>query len=183
MGGRMKTGETPEESMARLVLREQDLRVNPSRFRLLGYHSYHWARRQQQPSQNGTCDLSIVFTLALESGEAEQIRMDEKEYSEFRYLHWFFQYAVDYVTDMWYLRCKFNENFHTKHKDIDEFSQRKLPVLRFFIGWRKHFSDTYIVIHLHNWFARSVMGFRWFTLKELLDGEQDFHPALVQSAR
>ncbi|CAM6087797.1 unnamed protein product [Calypogeia fissa] len=107
MGGRMKTGETPEESMTRLVLREQKLTMDPSRFRVLGYHSYHWARRQQPPVQNGTCDLSIVFTLTLQPGEAERICMDEKEYAEFR----------------------------------------------------------------------------WYTLREILDAEQDFHPALVQSAR
>lgn len=82
----MKTGETPEESMARLVRREQTLTVDPSRFRVLGYHSYHWARRVQPPTQNGTCDLSIVFTLTLQAGEVEQIRLDETEYSEFRYL-------------------------------------------------------------------------------------------------
>ncbi|KAL3677684.1 hypothetical protein R1sor_020640 [Riccia sorocarpa] len=85
MGGRMKTGETPEESMARLVKREQQLVVEPSRFRVLGYHSYHWARRQQPPIENGTCDLSIVFTLTLEPGEAERIHMDDKEYSDFRW--------------------------------------------------------------------------------------------------
>ncbi|KAG6555295.1 hypothetical protein Mapa_003338 [Marchantia paleacea] len=85
MGGRMKTGETPEESMARLVKREQQLVVEPSRFRVLGYHSYHWARRQQPPLDNGTCDLSIVFTLTLQPGEAERIHMDDKEYSDFRW--------------------------------------------------------------------------------------------------
>jgi hypothetical protein len=51
----------------------------------LGTHSYAWARRQQAPMDNGTCDISVVLTLVLLPGEAERIHMDEKEYAEFRY--------------------------------------------------------------------------------------------------
>jgi hypothetical protein len=85
VGGRMKPGERPEQSIARLVKRELHLLVEPSRFQPLGTHSYAWARRQQAPMDNGTCDISVVLTLVLLPGEAERIHMDEKEYAEFRY--------------------------------------------------------------------------------------------------
>lgn len=80
----MKPGETPEQSISRLVKRELHLLVEPSRFQQLGTHSYVWARRQQPPMDNGTCDISVVLTLVLLPGEADCIFMDEKEYSEFR---------------------------------------------------------------------------------------------------
>eukprot|EP00850_Spirogloea_muscicola_P021201 SM000240S08618 [mRNA] locus=s240:80979:82054:- [translate_table: standard] len=83
MGGRMKPGEAPEQSISRLVLRELQLDVAPGRFRPLGTHSYAWERRQQAPQENGTCDISAVFTLVLEGDEASRIRMDDKEYSQF----------------------------------------------------------------------------------------------------
>jgi ADP-ribose pyrophosphatase YjhB (NUDIX family) len=85
VGGRMKPGETPEQSISRLVKRELHLLVEPSRFQQLGTHSYVWARRQQPPMDNGTCDISVVLTLVLLPGEADCIYMDEKEYSEFRW--------------------------------------------------------------------------------------------------
>ncbi|KAG0611431.1 hypothetical protein M758_7G140700 [Ceratodon purpureus] len=85
VGGRMKPGERPEQSIARLVKRELHLLVEPSRFKPLGTHSYAWARRQQAPMDNGTCDISVVLTLVLLPGEAERIHMDEKEYAEFRW--------------------------------------------------------------------------------------------------
>lgn len=84
VGGRMKPGENPEQSIARLVKRELHLLVEPSRFRPLGTHSYAWARRQQAPMDNGTCDISVVLTLVLLPGEADRIHMDVKEYAEFR---------------------------------------------------------------------------------------------------
>eukprot|EP00850_Spirogloea_muscicola_P015539 SM000120S25688 [mRNA] locus=s120:147613:149373:+ [translate_table: standard] len=83
MGGRMKPGEAPEQSISRLVLRELQLDVAPGRFRPLGTHSYAWERRQQAPQENGTCDITAVFTLVLEGDEAFRIRMDDKEYSQF----------------------------------------------------------------------------------------------------
>lgn len=85
VGGRMKPGENPEQSIARLVKRELHLLVEPSRFRPLGTHSYAWARRQQAPMDNGTCDISVVLTLVLLPGEADRIHMDVKEYAEFRW--------------------------------------------------------------------------------------------------
>lgn len=81
----MKPGERPEQSIARLVKRELHLDIDTARFRPLGCHSYSWARRQQPPMDNGTCDISVVLTLVLLPGEADRIHMDKKEYAEFRY--------------------------------------------------------------------------------------------------
>jgi len=85
VGGRMKPGERPEQSIARLVKRELHLDIDTARFRPLGCHSYSWARRQQPPMDNGTCDISVVLTLVLLPGEADRIHMDKKEYAEFRW--------------------------------------------------------------------------------------------------
>lgn len=80
----MKPGETPEQSISRLVGRELRIRVDPSRFQVVGWHSYAWARRQQPPVDNGTCDVSVVFSLVIQPDEVLRIHMDENEYSEFR---------------------------------------------------------------------------------------------------
>eukprot|EP00897_Mesotaenium_endlicherianum_P006555 jgi/Mesen1/5928/ME000301S05069 len=85
MGGRMKPGETPEQSVARLVGRELNLIVNPVDIKLIGVHSYAWQRRQQLPMDNGTCDISACFSLVLEKAVVDSIKFDEKEYSDIRW--------------------------------------------------------------------------------------------------
>jgi len=45
-------------------------------------HSYHWYRRQQPPVENGTCDISVVYSLVVSTQEAQSIQLDPKEYSE-----------------------------------------------------------------------------------------------------
>ena len=82
MGGRMKPGDTPRQSLVRLMKRELSIDIPPHRFRPLGVHSYAWARRQQDPMDNGTCDISLVFTLVLDAKVVESIKRDPKEYSE-----------------------------------------------------------------------------------------------------
>eukprot|EP00271_Cylindrocystis_brebissonii_P006879 TRINITY_DN1976_c0_g1_i1.p1 TRINITY_DN1976_c0_g1~~TRINITY_DN1976_c0_g1_i1.p1 ORF type:complete len:217 (+),score=37.01 TRINITY_DN1976_c0_g1_i1:339-989(+) len=86
MGGRMKPGDTPEKSLVRLMKRELALDIPPEKFRPLNVHSYSWARRQQPPMDNGTCDLSAVYTLVLDKEVVNSIKFDEKEYSE---MGWF----------------------------------------------------------------------------------------------
>lgn len=85
MGGRMKPGETPEASVARLTRRELGLDLPPSSFRLLGAHSYAWERRQQPPQEHGTCDVSIIFTLIADRGTVADVAFDEKEYGDIRW--------------------------------------------------------------------------------------------------
>lgn len=80
----MRIGETPEESIKRLMKRELGLDIAPAALRLLGVHSYHWYRRQQPPVENGTCDISVVYSLVVSPEEAQGIQLDPKEYSETR---------------------------------------------------------------------------------------------------
>ena len=82
MGGRMKPGDTPQQSLVRLMKRELSLDIPPHHFRPLGVHSYAWARRQQPPMDNGTCDISLVYTLVLDAKVVESIKRDPKEYNE-----------------------------------------------------------------------------------------------------
>ncbi|GAQ85826.1 hypothetical protein KFL_002560100 [Klebsormidium nitens] len=85
MGGRMRCGESPEASVVRLVRRELQLDLAGERFRALTTNSYAWAKREQPPKENGTCDISVVFTLVLTPEEVRTIHLDEKEYSDVRW--------------------------------------------------------------------------------------------------
>ncbi|GBG72688.1 hypothetical protein CBR_g12256 [Chara braunii] len=85
VGGRMRPGETPEESLARLISRELGLEIESRRPRLLGVHSLAWEKRAQAPAENGTCDLSLVYTLVLQEDECSKICLDQKEYSDSRW--------------------------------------------------------------------------------------------------
>lgn len=80
----MKPGESPPLALVRLMKRELGLNISPEKFRQLDVHSYAWARRQQPPMDNGTCDITVVSTLVLEREVVDSIKFDEKEYSEMR---------------------------------------------------------------------------------------------------
>ena len=84
MGGRMKPGERPQDSVCRLLRRELAVEADPNAVKFLGVHSYAWQFRQQAPMDHGTCDISGVFTIALGAVTCARIKLDEKEYSESR---------------------------------------------------------------------------------------------------
>ncbi|CAI5480132.1 unnamed protein product [Closterium sp. Yama58-4] len=86
MGGRMRPGERPEDSVVRLLSRELGVTVEPGAVRFLGVHSYWWYRRVQAPVENGTCDISGVFTVAIGAEQAAAIKLDEEEYSDSKWV-------------------------------------------------------------------------------------------------
>jgi len=45
-----------------------------------------WAKRQQEPSDHGTADISIVSTLNLKKEEIIGIKFDDKEYDEIKWV-------------------------------------------------------------------------------------------------
>jgi glutamine synthetase len=81
----MKVGETVEESASRLIKKELSLSTSKeqliSRFYTVGHYSFVWAKREQEPKENGTADISIVLTITLTKEEEKEIYMDTKEYS------------------------------------------------------------------------------------------------------
>jgi len=83
-GGRMKPGETPPQSAARIIKRELGIEISdPGRYDTVGHYSFVWEKREQPPIQNGTADISIVLTVELTKEEIQRFRVDETEYSEF----------------------------------------------------------------------------------------------------
>ena len=99
-GGRMKPGETPFQSAARLLKRELAVTLGPEqadhienggRFQGVGHYSYVWQFREQEPKDHGTADISSVLTLELTDAEVAGLKLDSKEYAEH---DWFEPQAV-----------------------------------------------------------------------------------------
>eukprot|EP00899_Mesostigma_viride_P012236 jgi/Mesvir1/21012/Mv08067-RA.1 len=83
VGGRMRPGETPEVSAARVLRRELGMELaDLSRLRPVTHLSMVWAKRVQPPADNGTCDISCVLTIAVTEEEASGIRLTPDEYCD-----------------------------------------------------------------------------------------------------
>lgn len=94
-GGRMKPGETPYESAARLLKRELKLELRPDeakhiseggRFEGVGYYSYLWQFRNQEPKDHGTADISVTITAKLTRDEVAKMIPTNDEYSEHKWV-------------------------------------------------------------------------------------------------
>lgn len=81
MGGRMMPGESPAQSVSRILKRELGLDIPPERLSYASSSSLAWDRREQAPKENGTCDVQVVMSLVLTDQEAERIVLDPKEYA------------------------------------------------------------------------------------------------------
>lgn len=85
IGGRMKPGETVEQTAQRTVEREIGLvGIDPARFVLLEVASNVWAKRQQPPQENGSHCLSVIMVLIVTAEEAAAVKQNE-EYSELKW--------------------------------------------------------------------------------------------------
>jgi len=80
VGGRMMPGESPARSCSRLLKRELALTIAPERFTPITVNSLVWDMREQEPKNNGTCDVNIVLTVELTDEEISNIVLDPKEY-------------------------------------------------------------------------------------------------------
>lgn len=72
-GGRMKPGESPIDSMKRLLKRE--LRIDltlEAKLDFVGAYSYVWGMRHEPPQNHGAADISIVHSLSLPSDSGLQ---------------------------------------------------------------------------------------------------------------
>mmetsp|Transcript_60921 Transcript_60921/g.89321 ORF Transcript_60921/g.89321 Transcript_60921/m.89321 type:complete len:235 (-) Transcript_60921:82-786(-) len=86
VGGRMMPGESPARSCTRLLKRELGLVIASERFTPITYNSLVWGMREQEPKNNGTCDVNIVLTVELNDDEISSIVLDEKEYAESKWI-------------------------------------------------------------------------------------------------
>lgn len=56
------------------------------RFELVGYYSYVWELRNQQPQGHGTADISCVLSIALTAEEIEAIIPNTEEYEQHKWV-------------------------------------------------------------------------------------------------
>jgi hypothetical protein len=90
IGGRMRPGETPQEAAARHVSHDLGLTIEASEFNFLSVASYVWARRKQQPQENGTADVALIFYAEISDGDAKKLlfrNTEEYECFEWRTLY------------------------------------------------------------------------------------------------
>ncbi|KAI8471757.1 MAG: hypothetical protein J3K34DRAFT_520281 [Monoraphidium minutum] len=80
VGGRMKAGDTPLAAAAKNVKRETGLELPPERFTPLCTMSMLWQKRKQEPADNGTADISVVFLVGVTPQERAALAMDGAEY-------------------------------------------------------------------------------------------------------
>ena len=82
-GGRTRPGETLCESSARLLTRELSLPLTADELRdrmaTVGYYSFVWEMRMQEPRHNGTADISVVSSVEVTSDEKAIIATNTDE--------------------------------------------------------------------------------------------------------
>jgi len=82
IGGRMRCGETVEETAKRHVKRDIGVEIDVTRFSFVCSSTMTWEFRVQEPVGNGTCDLGVVMTAQLTEEEIAKWSMCELEYVE-----------------------------------------------------------------------------------------------------
>ena len=91
----MKPGETPYQSASRLLKRELSLSVKEEdarhvreggRFEGIGYYSYLWQFRNQEPKDHGTADISVTITTTLSDEEIAGMKPTNDEYAEHKWV-------------------------------------------------------------------------------------------------
>lgn len=84
IGGRMKTGESIEDTAKRHIKNDTSLEISSERLVFISSNTLIWDERLQEPSKNGTCDINTVMTVKLTDEEISKLKYSEKEYSEFK---------------------------------------------------------------------------------------------------
>ena len=84
IGGRSRPGDTTTAAAARNVKRELGLDFAENRFEVVANYSMVWSYREQEPTTNGTADLSTVHAVYLTLKEEEDgvPSLDPQEYHE-----------------------------------------------------------------------------------------------------
>mmetsp|Transcript_5092 Transcript_5092/g.7746 ORF Transcript_5092/g.7746 Transcript_5092/m.7746 type:complete len:251 (-) Transcript_5092:317-1069(-) len=93
IGGRSRPGDTTIAAAKRNVKRELGLDFPESRFEVVANYSMVWSYRKQEPTTNGTADLSTIHTVYL-TKEEETAGIPELDANEYHESKW---WAMDDV--------------------------------------------------------------------------------------
>lgn len=82
IGGRRFAGETTLEAAVRNFTRETNLKINPSRFKLITTIENIWQSKKEKPKKTGKHDLIFIFSAELNKKEIRIVseNLDPKEY-------------------------------------------------------------------------------------------------------
>ena len=80
IGGRMRPGETVEETARRHAKRDIGIEIDTERFRFVTTSTMNWEFRVQEPAGNGTCDINVVLAATLTEEEIARKTMCADEY-------------------------------------------------------------------------------------------------------
>ena len=80
IGGRMRPGETVEETARRHAKRDIGIEIDTERFRFVTTSTMNWEFRVQEPAANGTCDINVVLAATLTEEEIARKTMCADEY-------------------------------------------------------------------------------------------------------
>ena len=129
IGGRMKTGESIEDTARRHIKNDTSLEISSERLIFISSNTLIWDERLQEPSKNGTCDINTVMTVKLTDEEVSNLKYSKKEYSEFK---------------LWEREQILNGDFHQALKDsvLSIIMNEKLEKLKESVLQNK--DDTYI---------------------------------------
>lgn len=76
-GGRMKPGESFEDTASRHVMKNTGLRIIPRRFRYVRTDSWAWSKRSQPPEDAGCHMTGTTMAAIISYKKARQIRMTD----------------------------------------------------------------------------------------------------------
>lgn len=82
IGGALKVGEHPTDTLVRRVAKETGLTIGKKRFIPLGITSFVWSYRKEAPESAGRHDYNFVYALAVSTEELAQalLKLDPNEY-------------------------------------------------------------------------------------------------------
>lgn len=84
IGGAMKAGEHPVDTLVRRVTAETGLMIPRERFEFLTLISFVWSYRKEEPTTDGRHDINFIYALELNEEElaAAARHLDPNEYEE-----------------------------------------------------------------------------------------------------
>ena len=82
IGGALKAGEQPTDTLVRRLAKETGLSIDPARLELLGLINHLWSYRKETPEQDGRHDYNFIYALAVTEEELAQAgaHLDPVEY-------------------------------------------------------------------------------------------------------
>lgn len=69
IGGALKAGEQPTDTLVRRIGKETTLTIDPKRLELLGIINFIWSYRKEAPETDGRHDYNFVYALAVTEAE------------------------------------------------------------------------------------------------------------------